>query len=441
MRLGKTFRVLSSAATDGRTARLGRLTFAGRRAIQTPNYTAVTSRGAVPHLTPDNLGKFTTVGAVYMALEDFVEKMEPPIYQTPVEDQARLHGFTALPSDRTTILAPRRCPAVLCPMGNSTTSVSLFTSTGFSSVTIPQYAAATENLQPDIVVPLSDSLHTSSTPASKKLMKMVERTEDWVDEYLQHLGGRERTDELGVSVFAPVLPVELPIQWGYLKHLAEDVTEALSGLAIYNVNILPELAGYDSLLPLPKLSLDPPATPHEVLRQVALGVDLCTIPFVNNVSDAGVALSFSFPPPSAAPAAPAESRLRPLGVDMWSADHSTLLTPLAEGCPCYTCTSHHRAFVHHLLNAREMLGWTLLQIHNQHVMGSFFTGIQRSLGEGLAHFEQVLDRFTAAYEPELPEGSGERPRARGYHFKSEVAQDKINKPGWADLDGKAVESA
>lgn len=66
----KIFELLGSPATDGVAARLGRLTVPGRKPIQTPNYTAVTSRGAVPHLTPDNVMKHTSFGSVYMSLED-----------------------------------------------------------------------------------------------------------------------------------------------------------------------------------------------------------------------------------------------------------------------------------------------------------------------------------------------------------------------------------
>jgi len=64
------FEVLKSAIIDGSAARLGRLAFAGRRSIDTPNYFAVTSRGVVPHLTPDNVAKHLHAGAAYMALED-----------------------------------------------------------------------------------------------------------------------------------------------------------------------------------------------------------------------------------------------------------------------------------------------------------------------------------------------------------------------------------
>lgn len=65
-----TFEVLKSAIIDGSAARLGRLALAGRRGIDTPNYFAVTSRGVVPHMTPDNVAKHLHAGAAYLALED-----------------------------------------------------------------------------------------------------------------------------------------------------------------------------------------------------------------------------------------------------------------------------------------------------------------------------------------------------------------------------------
>lgn len=260
---------------------------------------------------------------------------------------------------------------------------------------------------------------------------MVERTEVWLDEFFGKLASSKTADALGSSVFAPVLPVEYPIQWDYLRHLSEDVLDRLSGLVVYDANLLPELVNYPPLAPLPKLSMDPPKTPHEVLRQVSLGVDICTLNFANSTSDAGIAMTFSFPPPSASASV---DGIQPLGINMWSPEHKTAVVPLLEGCQCYTCTKHHRAYLHHLLNAKEMLGWNLLQIHNYHVVDEFFAGIREALGKGLAVFEEGVQTFTASYEPLLPEGTGERPRARGYHFKSEASSDKINKPAWIDLE-------
>jgi queuine tRNA-ribosyltransferase len=39
-------------------------------------------------------------------------------------------------------------------------------------------------------------------------------------------------------------------------------------------------------------------------------------------------------------------------------------TPLDETCPCYACQTFSRAYISHLLRAREILAYTLLSIHN-----------------------------------------------------------------------------
>ncbi|MCH1927247.1 tRNA-guanine transglycosylase, partial [Shewanella sp. C31] len=38
--------------------------------------------------------------------------------------------------------------------------------------------------------------------------------------------------------------------------------------------------------------------------------------------------------------------------------------PLEEGCDCYTCQTYSRAYLAHLVRAGEMLGGSLLSLHN-----------------------------------------------------------------------------
>lgn len=64
------FEVLKGALRDGVGARLGRLAIAGRAPIDTPNFIGVTSRGTLPHLTPDNIARHLQTTGAYMALED-----------------------------------------------------------------------------------------------------------------------------------------------------------------------------------------------------------------------------------------------------------------------------------------------------------------------------------------------------------------------------------
>lgn len=54
--------------------------------------------------------------------------------------------------------------------------------------------------------------------------------------------------------------------------------------------------------------------------------------------------------------------------------------PLVEGCGCYCCKNHQRAYLHHLLVTNELLAGVLLMIHNTaHYLGFF-----RALREALA---------------------------------------------------------
>lgn len=51
-------------------ARLGRLSFHGRVPMETPNYVAASSRGAVPHISQDMMRDNTAIKSMYTALED-----------------------------------------------------------------------------------------------------------------------------------------------------------------------------------------------------------------------------------------------------------------------------------------------------------------------------------------------------------------------------------
>ncbi|MDR0552976.1 MAG: tRNA guanosine(34) transglycosylase Tgt [Holosporales bacterium] len=53
-------------------------------------------------------------------------------------------------------------------------------------------------------------------------------------------------------------------------------------------------------------------------------------------------------------------------------DHS----PISPNCPCYTCQKFTRAYIHHLLKAKECLGGTLITIHNIHTMNRLMTEIR-----------------------------------------------------------------
>lgn len=69
--ISSAFTRLSSTTGDGGSkARLGELALKGRDAIETPNFLAVTSRGVMPHISPDAIPSQATFPGVFTAIED-----------------------------------------------------------------------------------------------------------------------------------------------------------------------------------------------------------------------------------------------------------------------------------------------------------------------------------------------------------------------------------
>jgi queuine tRNA-ribosyltransferase len=56
-----------------------------------------------------------------------------------------------------------------------------------------------------------------------------------------------------------------------------------------------------------------------------------------------------------------------------NAKHRRDPAPLASDCACYCCANYSRAYLHHLFAADEMLGPTLLSLHNI----AFYLGLMR----------------------------------------------------------------
>jgi queuine tRNA-ribosyltransferase len=57
-------------------------------------------------------------------------------------------------------------------------------------------------------------------------------------------------------------------------------------------------------------------------------------------------------------------------------------TPLLEDCQCYTCQNYSRAYLHHLRKAKEILGLTLMSIHNEHFIIKLVDDIRASIEDG-----------------------------------------------------------
>ena len=56
--------------------------------------------------------------------------------------------------------------------------------------------------------------------------------------------------------------------------------------------------------------------------------------------------------------------------------------PLDQTCSCEACSNHSRAYLHHLIRSGELLGLTLLSLHNLTTLVRFTTAMGQSIAEG-----------------------------------------------------------
>jgi queuine tRNA-ribosyltransferase len=72
-------------------------------------------------------------------------------------------------------------------------------------------------------------------------------------------------------------------------------------------------------------------------------------------------------------------------------------SPIEEGCDCYTCRTFNRAYLRHLIVAKEMLAATLISIHNIAVLLRLVRDARQAILAG--SYDDFADEFLAAYKP------------------------------------------
>ncbi len=70
--------------------------------------------------------------------------------------------------------------------------------------------------------------------------------------------------------------------------------------------------------------------------------------------------------------------------------------PIDPNCSCYTCTQFSRAYIRHLIQAREILASTLLSIHNIHTLLQLCREMRQAITDGKfnSFAQQALDTLT-----------------------------------------------
>lgn len=78
-------------------------------------------------------------------------------------------------------------------------------------------------------------------------------------------------------------------------------------------------------------------------------------------------------------------------MNLMNAQYARDERPISDHCTCYTCRHHSRAYIRHLIQAREMLAGTLISIHNIHTLLSLVRDMRQAI------IEDEFDTFSKKY--------------------------------------------
>ena len=120
-------------------------------------------------------------------------------------------------------------------------------------------------------------------------------------------------------------------------------------------------------------------TPAQLIELVARGVDMfdCVLP--TRVARNGTAYTTGG------------------AINLRASHQKENFGPIEEGCDCFACTHHTRAYLRHLLKAGETLGLRMLSVHRSHCFLEVMRDIRRHLANGT--FDDYREEFIANYQP------------------------------------------
>lgn len=441
-----------------------------RAEISTPAFLCPTSRGIIPHLTPDNLDRCgkSVQGGAFLAAEDFFDKAESPF----VKYEDKFRPLLGIPENIPMFVGARRCVPVPSPQSNSDKSISVMTAEGFRTLEMSQYNEFVHKLGADVVLAVPDipNLSPEGRPGSNRAKKMVTRTSQWIEDVLKGLPSETES----ACCFVPVLPgISGKMQEGLQSFWTNNMVKGVTFWGATPARLTPKQAEQaekrhkakeievkiaEKMDPQLKSKLEESfayvsphtipshlvrfyatgvPTPQAVLQLIAEGYDLVMGSCVTDFTDAGVALDFTFPATEAHPA---------IGYNMWDTTYAIDMTSLGRA-NTQTTAFYARAYIHHLLQAREMTAWVVLQMHNFAVFDNFFKGIRQCIQNGT--FEHEVQRFKQIYgstesalelrEKFRTKNSG--PKIRGYQASLETENErqgqgksrKLNDPNFRRL--------
>ena len=229
--------------------------------------------------------------------------------------------------------------------------------------------AIQEKLGADIIMCLDEC--PSAGTDSEEVGAAVKRTVQWA-ERCRH--AHRRADQDLFAIVQGGLDLRLRAECAAALRALDFSGYALGGYSVGEgtAEMVASLGTATSFLPADRPRyLMGVGTPQDLLAAIASGLDMfdCVLPTRNGRN------AFAF-------TARGPLRLR-------NACHKRDAAPLESDCGCYTCRHFSRAYLHHLFQANEMLGPTLLSLHNVNFYCRLMAQARHAINE------RCFDRFRA----------------------------------------------
>ncbi|CAI5773025.1 queuine tRNA-ribosyltransferase accessory subunit 2 isoform X1 [Podarcis lilfordi] len=402
--------------------RLGTLTNLGRKGIQSmeiPGCLLYTKMGSAPHLTHDNLQLVRDIPVVIqLPLPALVE-----LHEVLAEYKEGTGKFIGMPDS--VLYCSLHDPVICSPPGyNNCKSVSIWGSGGRIEMTPSNFMALQRVIQPDWFQCLSDGDTVGEGISKKRAKKSVDRSLSFLDECLQL---QDKSPELQQSLIIGVVEGGDVLE-ERLRSAKETAKRPVAGFLLdgFQGNSMAWKTKLELLsVVTAELPEDKPrlihgiGRPDEVLDCIERGVDVFESSFPYQVTERGSALSFSYnykPDPETAvlkekgqkdmrrkedektdnETIHTSQEIASFEINLKEKRYQDDFGPLVNGCLCYCCQNHSRAYVHHLLETKELLAGVLLMMHNfQHYFG-FFCSVRDALKE------DQLDRLREIVSMQAP---------------------------------------
>ncbi|XP_070606042.1 queuine tRNA-ribosyltransferase accessory subunit 2 isoform X2 [Erythrolamprus reginae] len=398
--------------------RLGTLINLGKKSVQSmeiPGCLLYTKMGTAPHLTHDTLHNIQGVPVVaQISLTTLADLRE--VLQEYKEGIAKFIGMP-----ESILYCSLQDPAVCSPHGyNSMKTVSIWNNRGRKELTASKFMDIQKAIQPDWFQCLSDGDTISEDISRKKARKSVDRSLCFLDECLQiqeNSPELQQSSMIGVIEGGDVLEERLRSARETAKRpVAGFLLDAFQGNTMTKETKLKLLTSVTAELPEDKPRLiHGMGKPDEVLECIKRGIDIFDSCFPYQVTERYCALSFSYDyqenPESADIKEDGKTEVReddentkdetcsetqemtPFEIHLKEIKYREDFNPLVNGCSCFCCQNHSRAYIHHLIVTKEMLAYVLLMMHNFQHYFSFFSSIRNALKEDkLDQLSKIISR-------------------------------------------------